>query len=144
MKSSSTRERCHHFSLDQLTPPVGSRLLVGSIFVERAGGGTSTSELITEIHSILGGAADLSIELDRVVAQTLGNAWRRGLQQRFDREAARASLQFFDGAIVPSIPMPLLAGVSDVRFKADLGSCQPLALPQLRALDGIFSAAEQI
>src|SRR5262249_54972052 len=45
VKSSSPRQRVPLFSLIQLTPPAGARLLVASLFVESVGGGLSLRRL---------------------------------------------------------------------------------------------------
>jgi len=48
VKSSGTRTREHHFSLEQLHPPSDIDLLVASLFVERSSGGLSVVELLED------------------------------------------------------------------------------------------------
>ena len=49
VKSSSTRNRTHHFSLGQLTAPSKCELFVASLFVEILAGGKSVEDLLNEI-----------------------------------------------------------------------------------------------
>jgi len=138
VKSTSQRRRVHHFSLEQLTPPSGCKVVIASLFVERNGGGTSLGELVEEIRTHLAEEPELQERLDRVVASTLGNTLRQGLIARFDRELAADSLHFFNGVDAPRIPEPVPSGVSDVHFKSDLSQCQPLSQEILMSDGGIF------
>ena len=140
VKSSSQRERAHYFSLEQLTPPTGCGLVIASLFVERAGAGTSLGELIDEIRVLVSARPELETRLDRVVASTLGSALRSSLSERFDRELAVESLQFYDQEVVPTIQIPLPWGVSEVHFKADLGQATPFTRQSLKTSGGLFGA----
>lgn len=88
IKSTSQRDRMHHFSLEQVSPPSGCRVMVVSLFVERSGGGKSLSDLVQEIKLSLLDSPELEEKLDRVVAQTLGNSLRQSMNNRFDFELA--------------------------------------------------------
>jgi hypothetical protein len=140
VKSTSQRIRVHNFSLEQLLPPTGCRLIIASLFVERAGGGTSVESLLDEIRELVEARPDLQERLDRVVASTLGSALRQSLTERFDRELACDSMHWFDGGAVPVIPTPLPWGISDVHFRADLSQCPPVSRQTLGAEGGVFAA----
>lgn len=141
VKSTSQRQRTHHFSLEQLSPPSGCTVVIASVFVERNGGGTSLEELVAEIFMSITDAPDLQERLYRVVGTTLGNSLRQGYSSRFDRELAASSLQFFDGAVIPKIDQNLLpSGISDVHFKADISNCPPLSRTSLADQGGIFAS----
>lgn len=140
VKSSSQRERSHHFALEQLTPPVGCSVVIASVFIERAGGGTSLSELIEELRSVVCESPELQERLDRVVAATLGRALRTSLAERFDVEVATSSMAFYSGEMVPTIPAPLPWGISDVHFKADLSEAIPVPREVLAGSHGLFGA----
>src|SRR6202023_2640905 len=64
VKSSSNRRREHHFSLAQLSSAGSSRVIVASIFVERAGGGVSLGRLFDETRQLLLGDSNLAIQFD--------------------------------------------------------------------------------
>lgn len=140
VKSTSQRQRIHHFSLEQLTPPLGCRVIVASVFVSRNGGGTSLGDLVGEIQYFLTDEPELQERLHRVVGTTLGNTIRQGYSLCFDRELASESLEFFDGATVPKIDSNLPIGVSDVHFKADLSNNRPLIKTSLGQEGGLFTA----
>ncbi len=140
VKSASGRQRSHHFSLEQLTPPSGCRMVVVSVFVEKSGGGKSLGELIGEIRELVDARPDLQERLDRVVATTLGVALPQALEERFDFELVSESMQYFEGGEIPRVPSPLPMGISDVHFKADLAHCHAQSVQELISLGGLFAA----
>src|SRR5207302_1201199 len=86
VKTSSTRLRVHHFSRDQLMPPAGTRLLVSSLFVERAGGGVSLAEMIDQVLARVNHDPHLALKVEHVVTGLLGDTWRNSMNERFDFE----------------------------------------------------------
>ncbi len=126
VKSSSSRQRVHHFSLAQLTPPAGTRLIIASLFVEAVGGGLSLHRLSDDIRAILAPDAALLTRFDAVFYATLGANWSDAMEECFDLELATESLQFFDAADIPKINGPIPATVSDVRFTSDISAAPPL------------------
>lgn len=126
VKSAATRTRKHRFSLDQLRPLSGTRVLIASVLVESAGAGISLGELVHRVHMRLGSAAEHRRRLDHVVAQTLGESLTRSLELRFDLELATDSLAFYDAHMVPSIGGAIPPGVSEVQWVADLTGVDPL------------------
>jgi hypothetical protein len=140
VKSASGEERNHYFTLEQLHPPAGTRVLVASLFVKRAGGGQSLAELLDRVRPRVTGDPNLFLQVDRVVAASLGQSWRNALDDRFDCERAQESLQFYDAQSIPRIGQNLPPGVSDVRFKSDLTKATPLGIVALREAGGLFQA----
>jgi len=141
VKSSGSRSRRHHFSLTQLQPPQNSKLVIASIFAERAGGGTSLDELTTDIKARVSARLDLIVQLDLTIALTLGNSWRGAFEDRYDKEQAWGSLSFYDYGAIPSITGVIPAGVSDIGFRSDLAGIPALGLQELQPLGGIINAA---
>lgn len=141
VKAAAGRVRRHRFSLEQLQPPMGTTALVASLFVERAGAGTSLAELIEKVRYQIGDNLDLLMALDRIVGMTLGNSWRQAMDERFDYELAIHSLAFFDAANVPSIASELPAEVSAVHFISDLSNTPLADSAGHRISGGIFSGA---
>jgi len=137
-KSSGNRERRHHFTLEQLHPPHNTQVLVASLFVERAGAGTSLKELLDRLRVQISREPELLLRIEQLVAVSLGISWQNALDQRFDIELARESLRFFDARRVPSVDPQLPKGVSDVRFVSDLKDTSQLALKTLLDTPGLF------
>jgi hypothetical protein len=138
VKSAAGRVRSHHFSLDQLRPPVGTRVLVASVFVEGASGGTSSMELFEEVRAQAAGDTTLLLHLDRVLRLSLGSAWRQGVEERFDRQLAATSLRFFETQTIPAIDAPVPPEVSDIHFRVDLSNLQPADLSAVADEGGMF------
>ncbi|MGE5554252.1 MAG: PD-(D/E)XK motif protein [Betaproteobacteria bacterium] len=142
VKSASRRLRQHHFSLEQLSPPPGSRVVVASVFTEPMGGGVSVMDLLTQIHRRIAGNANAALAVDRIVGATLGNGLERGNEEKFDFELAESSLQFFDVRSIPRIDLvDVPPGVSEVRFKADLSNVAPVNEAALHAMGTLFQAS---
>ncbi|MEO8007533.1 MAG: PD-(D/E)XK motif protein [Betaproteobacteria bacterium] len=140
VKSSSLRRRVHHFSLVQLTPPQGTRVLVASLFVERSGGGASVHSLFDSVRALLASSAELMRHFDATFYASLGAGWEEAMNEAFDWEMARESLAFFDADQIPTVPNPIPPSVSDVRFCSDLSAAVPLRRDEVIAAGGIFSA----
>ncbi len=141
VKSTSARVRQHYFSLEQLCPPIDTTLLIASLFVEYAGGGTSVMELAEQIRSCISDKPDLLLYVDWIISLTLGERWRDALEDRFDVELAEDSLSFFEATSIPMVNRNLPASVSEVRFKSDLTNCPPADIDHFRVLGGLFLAA---
>ena len=73
VKASRTRQRAHNFSLEQCEPPVATRGILVSVFVETSGGGLSLVELLGGIERKVEGDIDLVLKLREMVAGTLGS-----------------------------------------------------------------------
>ena len=120
VKSTSTRRRVHEFAFEQCNPPAGALGLVASIFIERAGRGTSIRELQTLIESRLTGRPDAILKLREVVAKTLGTAHRQAEDVLFDLTLATESIAFFDLNRIPALRDEPPLNVSLIRFASDL------------------------
>jgi Putative PD-(D/E)XK family member, (DUF4420) len=125
VKSASGRIRQHHFSLDQVAAIEGTRVLIASLLVERAGAGASLGDLIEEVKALVGGDPGLLLHVDEIVIGTLGDEWEAGLRDSFDRHLAENSLAFFSSGTIPRVDACVPPEVSDVRFRADLSNIPP-------------------
>lgn len=141
VKSTSGSARQHFFTLDQLHPPAGARVLIASLFVDAVGIGTSVQDLIEEIHAALGQAPELLLQLHQTVQLTLGNTWQQAQTAVFDRARAQRSLMYFEPHAIPRINFDLPPGVSDVHFRADLTGAVPLSRATQNAAGGLWRAA---
>jgi hypothetical protein len=141
VKSAVADERRHHFRLDQLRPPGSIKVLVASALVDRSGGGCSVAELLGGARSRVAGDPDLLLRVDQIVAASLGQNWRNGLEDRFDLQRARESLSFYWAEAIPSIDPSLPVGVSDVKFRSDLTHVTAVEPRTLEDARGLFNAA---
>jgi len=139
VKSSGTRVRQHRFSLEQLTPTPGTRVIVASLFAEQSAGGASIDDLLTRIVSIVDAAA-LQAHLQRITYLALGNTWLEAMTAKFDTEVAAASLRFVDATAVPSLTGPVPPGVTRVRFCSDLSASPTVSTDELVRAGGLFAA----
>jgi len=120
VKSTSDRLRAHYFSREQCMPPEGTVAVLLSVFVERSGGGLSVGELIERIEAQLAGDSELIFRLHATVAATMGAATAEALLMRFDEQLARDSMRLYELGEIPAVRDELPAGVSQVRFRADI------------------------
>ncbi len=140
VKASASRVRTHRFSHEQLRPPAGTAVVITSVLMARLAGGQSVNDLVDEIRRLVADP-DLLVQLDAVVADTLGSDWRSAQEERFDRQLAAETLRFLDARTIPSVPAGLPPEVTDVHFSVDL-STHPLTPPdELRQEGGLFVAA---
>lgn len=140
VKCSADRTRRHHFSHEQAQPPAGVSLLVGSLFVEHSASGTTLGELWDDVRRIAGDSAELRLKIEQVCLQSLGNSWPQARAKSYDHQLAADSLLLFDIADIPKVPADLPIGVSEVRFRSDLGLASPLSTNLLTSFTGLFSA----
>jgi hypothetical protein len=141
VKAAIGGQREHHFSLDQLTTPLGTTMIVVSFVIQRAGGGTSLEDLLGRVRSRLSDSVELQLRVDRVSADILGRSWREAYTQRFDLESARRSLEFFRGEEVPSPDPEVPPDVHSIRFISDLSRMASMDRETLANLGGIIAAA---
>jgi hypothetical protein len=140
IKSSSNRRREHYFSLPQLTSSGPSRVVIASVFVERAGGGVSLRQVFEETRSLLSDDAALVTQFDSSFYASLGSSWSDAMDESFDWELAEESLAFFDAQFVPKVNGSIPPTVSDIRFRSDLSEVTPLRDDELLAMGGLLAA----
>ena len=131
VKSTSTRGRTHEFSFDQCSPPAGSVGLVASLFVERAGRGTSIRELQVLIETRVASRPDSIFKLREIIAKTLGSDQQTAENARFDLALATDSILFFGLNEIPALRDDLPPNVSRVRFASDLSATQKVDIGAL-------------
>lgn len=123
VKSTSSEERIHRFSLDQLNPSPNSRLLIASTIVREsslAEDGLSIKGLFDKICSRLTDI-DSKIRLYSITAKTLGTDFSKCESLFFDYTTAADLLKFYNVEDIPHIlkeDIPEL--VSDVKFASNL------------------------
>jgi hypothetical protein len=140
VKTTSQKPRRHHFSLDQLCPPAGTRLVVASIMIQRSGAGLSVFDLLDAIQHKTSRQPQLHLRMIRQLHDTLGNSWQSARNVTFDYEAAVESLRYYEGSRIPKISLPLPEAISHVSFVADFQGISPIALKSLANSGVLFRA----
>lgn len=123
VKSTSSEERVHRFSLDQLNPSQNSRLLIASTVVRESGPaaeGLSAKGLYDKIRERVS-AVDSQIRLFTIIAETVGADLAKLENVFFDYTSAVDFLEFYDYHDIPAIAkdhVPSL--VTEVKFASNL------------------------
>lgn len=139
VKSTSSARRVHAFSLEQLYPPGGVRLVVASLRAQRVSNGISTAQLLDRISKRLL-SPSLQLQLHAAFHAIVGHHLEEALDAHFDYELARESLAFFQAPAIPKLPNDTPAGVSDIRFKSDLTNCPRMSSEEAQKLGRLFGA----
>jgi hypothetical protein len=140
VKSAANRRRVHEFALDQIRPVGDIQAIVASVFAEASAAGLSLRELAEFVRAAVAADAVLSLRFDRVLASSVGNAWRHASESRFDHELAADSLRYFPSESIPAVVLPLPSEVTHVRFRSDIGQVRPIDPARLAAQGGLFQA----
>lgn len=120
IKSTSKTERVHVFSLEQLHPNAGSKLLIGSVFVVQSGIGKSVFDLETSIHTRLSNTSHI-LKLREIILATIGANIASVEKMYFDYTLGIQTLAYYDSSAVPSIASDVIPSqVSKVHFSSDL------------------------
>ncbi len=122
VKTTSSENRVHRFSIDQLNPSPNSRLLIASITVRESGqenGGKSVKDLFDAICQKVG--VQERFLLHKIVAETVGNDIGKLDAVYFDYVEATDSLAYFCAKDIPHIKKSdVPAGVTEVKFASSL------------------------
>lgn len=128
VKATTGRERTHVLTLHQVTATTLAPRFFASVLVEFADTGDLVGDLMDEV------AGRLPAGLTRrkfwaIVSETCGSALAEMRASRFVREVSRSSLRFYDARSVPRpvVGLPLPVGVSDLKFRSDFSSCDPVS-----------------
>lgn len=123
VKSTSSEERIHRFSLDQLNPTPNSQLLIASVIVRdsaKCSGGLSVRNLYDKICSRVT-ALNARLKLSSIMAKTIGNDYKKIDNVFFDYVGACDTLAYFDYNDVPRIRKSEVPEfVFDVKFHSNL------------------------
>jgi hypothetical protein len=139
VKSFSGRDRIHHFSLDQLSPPSSVDLIVASLQAREVAIGSTIQSLVRSVRDQLGDSASRLCHLETVLAETLGINWGKASRIQFDLEVGLSSLRFYEARQVPTIdPLYIPHTITDVRFAVDLAETPPLGIESLLDRGGLL------
>lgn len=135
----STTARRHHFSLEQLAVPSGTRALVISVVTTPSSTGPSIRDLL-ERAALRLGPSDRATLVETAIA-SLGHAWGDGASSRFDEHLAVDSLRVYEGSSVPRLQDPP-PEISEVRFVVDFSDLDYLEQGLAAAESGPMSLAD--
>lgn len=141
VKSSSTFERKHIFSSEQLNPPIDTQVLIASIFVKQSNSGVTIQQLIENISDKVDNAYEMTEKLNKIVCKTLGNSLENSISIKFDYEIAKQSLRFYkhqDISKIEAIHIP--KEISEVRYKSDLTETKQAEINKLTDKLRLFNA----
>lgn len=123
VKSTSSEERIHKFSLDQLNPTESSNLLIASVIVRESAkddNGLSISDMYNKICKRISDI-DIRMHVYSVITSTLGDEYEKASEVCFDYSSGKDSLSYFDYKDVPKIDKKYVpAFVSAVKFDSNL------------------------
>lgn len=123
VKTTSTEQRNHRFSLDQLNPSEHSRLLIASITV-RESSKSQTGLSIFDIYDMICAkveSPECRLRMYAVILETLGQDMIKADKLYFDYTEASDSLAYFDYTDVPSISKETISPlVSGVKFYSNI------------------------
>lgn len=126
VKSTSKSRRVHTFSLEQLNPNKNSNLIIVSVFSVETGIGKSIFDLIELIEKRIKDN-DLSIRINEILAETLGNSFEKAFDVFFDYQLATDTIQFYKSEAIPSIDAKYIPKeLTNVHFDSDLTEVIPL------------------
>jgi len=139
VKSSSNFERQHIFSSEQLNPPLGTQVLVASIFVKQNSAGQNIQQIVNNITIKINHNVTLTDKLNTIVCKTLGNSLEQSIKIKFDYNIARESLLFYRHQDISKIEEVHIPGaVSEVRYKSDLFKLKNVVLSTLKNSGDLF------
>ena len=129
VKSTSSEERLHRFSLDQLNPSANSQLLIASATVRECAESETGLSVFDLYNRIVERVAVNVLRLPcyTVIAETLGNSLPKAKKVYFDHVEASDSLAFFNALSVPKIDKSTVPkDVTEVKFMSNLTHISPV------------------
>lgn len=140
VKTTSTEQRNHRFSLDQLNPSEHSRLLVASITV-RESSESKTGLSIFDLYDLICTkvmSPEQRLKMYTIILETLGQEIIKADKLHFDFTEASDSLAYFNYTDIPSIPKENISPlVSGVKFYSNL-----TGLTDVRNMEEMLSDSE--
>jgi hypothetical protein len=135
VKATEMPLRVHEFSLDQLSPPGNTAVMIVSILLRRSGSGEGVMDLAVRIVRQLGPTSPLATKLWANIADSLGSDFSEQVDVRFDSSFAAQSLRVVKS---DEIARPVVSDprVHDVHFKVDISAAAERSPLTLRGICG--------
>lgn len=120
VKSSSSLERIHIFSSEQLNPPADKQVIIASIFIKQTTHGRNISELANSIQQRITNN-NLIEKMFAIITKTLGNTLEQSIKIKIDYDLAKKSLRFYKHQDIHKIEKVHIPNkVSEVHYRSDL------------------------
>lgn len=132
--------RRHHFLLNQVLPPTGSTTIVASFVLDESGSGTSLAQLWDSLAGRPGLSDDLKERCSQILAESLGQDWRKATRVAFDRNLAERNMRLFDTNTIPKVDPRVPVEVAHVEFTSELTTTPVLQAGDVAGLEGLFRA----
>lgn len=121
VKTSASKQRIHHFSLEQLNPIDSKETFIASLFVQTKTNGTTIGNLIENIFAKIPNRIDLQTKIQKITSITLGNSIIDAFKISFDYSLAQKSLIFYRAEDIPKIKTENIPKeITNVKFQVDL------------------------
>lgn len=141
IKSSGNFERVHAFSSEQLDPPEGTSVLIGSVFIRMSSTGKNIQDLVNSISAKIKNDIALIDKLDTLVIRTLGNALEQSIRMKFDYQIAKDSFRLYRHKDIKKIERVSIPNeVTEVRYKSDLTAVQPIEIIKMKNKGDLYSS----
>jgi len=139
VKSSTSMNRIHIFSSDQLNPPDDKEVLIASVFTKQSSTGISIYGLIERLSN-KNIKEELLDKLMTLVSRTLGNSLEQSLKIKYDYELAKESLRYYSHRDISKIErINIPERVSEVKYKSDLTETEAINPNELNS-NSLFGA----
>jgi hypothetical protein len=139
VKSSSTMDRVHSFSAEQLCPPQGVQVLIASILLKQTNDGKSIQDLTQSVAARVDTHLELIDKLYSIVFRTLGSSLTTSAPIKYDLTVAQNSLRFYRHQDIHKITSEHIpTAVSEVKYKSNLSNVAQVQITDFGTASGLF------
>jgi len=125
IKTSTSNERKHHFSFEQLNPN-NKNIIVGSILIRKSRSGYSLLDLKNKILEEID-KKNLKDKVQEIYDIMTGSKTQEDLEEvRYSCEYAKDNIMFYDSQNVPRIKETPMYGVNNIKFESDLNGVKAI------------------
>jgi len=125
IKTSTSNERKHHFSFEQLNPN-NKNIIVGSILIRKSRSGYSLLDLKNKILEEID-KKNLKDKVQEIYDIMTGSKTQEDLEEvRYSYEYAKDNIMFYDSQNVPRIKEIPMYGVNNIKFESDLNGVKAI------------------
>lgn len=125
IKTSTSNERKHHFSFEQLNPN-NKNIIVGSILIRKSRSGCSLLDLKNKILEEID-KKNLKDKVQEIYDIMTGSKTQEDLEEvRYSYEYAKDNIMFYDSENVPRIRETPMYGVKNIKFQSDLNGAKAI------------------
>ena len=139
VKSSTSMNRIHIFSSDQLNPHDDKEVVIASVFTKQYSSGISIYGLLDRLTK-KNINTELVDKLMKLVSRTLGSSLEQSLKIKFNYKLAKESLRYYSHRNISKIErVSIPERVSEVKYKSDLTEVPAINLSDIKS-NSLFGA----